>query len=285
MLRRVRLVILSISVFALLIAAPAQAQIVAYTVESTTDNDLYRIDLLSGQATRIGNVGSYQEVEGLSFQPSTGTLFGFDDDSHNLLIFNLQTGAATVVGASAATEANLGLAFSPAGRLFVAEQNSPQNLWELNPATGAATLIGSTGEDIVGLAFDSSGTLWGVSDDGEEPFVPAELFRISTTTGAATLVGQVGPFSDGGIAFDPYDVLWGLDDVGRIFRFNTSTGEGTIVGTADCGGAPCSGFESLAIDLSESTAVPELSRVGVVTFVLVVGLLGLVVLRRMVVSV
>ncbi len=94
------------------------------------------------------------------------------------------------------------------------------------------------------------------------------------------MVGPVGDFSDGGIAFDPYGVLWGLDDDGEIFQINISTGAGTIVGTTDCGAGPCSGFESLAIDLSASAGIPALSSVGLAFLALIIGLCGVVVLRR-----
>lgn len=64
-------------------------------------------------------------------------------------------------------------------------------LYTVDTDTRTATLVGDSGLQIGGLAFDSSGTLYGV-DAGSD-----RLVRISTTDGSATTVGDIGQ----GIAF------------------------------------------------------------------------------------
>ncbi len=279
--------VLSAIVVASILAASAWAQPIALTVLSDTDDDddLYRINLATGEATLVGSLGSFDEVEGLSFQPGTGILFGFDQDDGELLTIDLASGTATVVGASADPSNNVGIAFNAAGELFLSEEGDQQDLWRLDPDTGAETLIGSTGEQIIALAFDASGVLYGVSDSDNPgtagpPTAVSGLYTINTSTGASTLVGLLGvDFDDGGIAFDSAGVLWGLDDDGEIFNIDTTTGAGTIVGMATCGGAPCENFESLALR-GGVLAIPTSSPAGLLTLAAVLSLLGWFYLRR-----
>lgn len=72
--------------------------------------------------------------------------------------------------------------------------------------TGAATDIGDTEENFSGLAFDSSGVLYGVTSD-ENPAGPKyQLFTLNTLNGAATWLYDLGAGDKGeAIAFNPVD--------------------------------------------------------------------------------
>ena len=87
-----------------------QAAPIGYAVRSDGDDQLYRIDLATGAATAIGPVG-FPSVEGLSFQPSTGVLFGVDDETLQLLTIDVTTGAGSLVGDLGTTDVDLGLTF------------------------------------------------------------------------------------------------------------------------------------------------------------------------------
>ena len=74
------------------------------------------------------------------------------------------------------------------------------------PITGAATFIGDTGDSFAGIAFDSSGTLWGVTGDGG--FTSESLYTISTSDGSATFVTSLGNGDDGEmLAYNSVDGL------------------------------------------------------------------------------
>ena len=120
-------------------------------------------------------------------------------------------------------------------------------LHRIDKYTGATTPIGPTGvPDLMDLAFDSQGTLWGT--------VANKLYTLSLTTGTASYVmditGVEGHDIPGippedwaymevmSIAFDEDDVLWATAMKGcsaapgnsPVMRVDTQTGAATIVG-------------------------------------------------------
>ena len=85
----------------------------------------------------------------------------------------------------------LGIDLAPDGFLYAVTTagaaSNPNSLYKIDPASGAAQLVGKLllpGGVIEGdLAFDGSGTLYGIS--------MGDLFKVSLATGKATLVGTV----------------------------------------------------------------------------------------------
>ena len=222
-------------------ARPSLADTYAYSVQSDGDDNLYRINLNTGAATKIGPVG-HVDLEGLSFQPGTGILFGaVNHISEVLVTINLSTGATTTVGSlfpgQGDSVMDLGLAFTNDGSLWMAT-DLPGDFYSVNPATGMATKVGPQGQMVNGLDCSAGGTVYGLGGDWAD-----NLVTINTATGAATSVGPLLTVSlvDGGIAFGPGGTLWGIEDGGTIFTINPSTGNATVVTTT------LSGFESLAI--------------------------------------
>jgi plastocyanin len=128
-------------------------------------------------------------------------------------------------------------------------------LWLIDVTNQNATLIGDTGFDrLGGIAFDSTGTLYGVS--GGSGF-PGTLLTIDPTNGTATVVG---PISDpnaavDGLRFNSQGVLYGgaFDNslgVGKLVTIDPSNGNVlsslTLVGS---GNSFCPGiaFDSLDV--------------------------------------
>lgn len=232
---------------------------------------LYRIDLGTGQAVRVGPIG-YTDVEGLAFSP-TGVLYGVADGTASsggaasdfLIRIDTNTGAGTLVapllglnqqgtpGAGDSLQLDYGLAFTADGRLWVSS-DTINLLWEVNPSTGFTRLVGNTGARISGLAARGN-ELFGVSTAGDEA-----LYRIDTTTGQGTRIGSLGladRMYDAGLDFDASGKLWvtvdyfspptGLpplrNDVARldpntgaILEIRTITGAGTGINSAEMEG-------------------------------------------------
>jgi hypothetical protein len=236
-------------------AGEALALPFGYSVRSDLDDNMYRIDLATGAATLLGPTG-FADVEGLAIGP-TGTLYGIDDATDQLLTCSTTTGACTVVGPLGVTITDMGLSFGPDGVLYMAvDAPTPEQLFRINVATGAATAIGPQGQDVTGLAGRAGiascpSGVFGIGGDNTNNLVCMNL-----TTGAATTIGPTGRnFSDGGIDFDPATgVLWGVLDTAppsEIITINPTTGAATLVGTVSVGG----GFESLAIGPVGAVAV------------------------------
>lgn len=116
-------------------------------------------------------------------------------------------------------------------------------LYKINLSTGAPTMIGALGptggvfEDVESLAFDASGSLFGIDDDTKT------LVNINLATGRATAVAglqgntrlAVGAnnVQDPSIAFSCAGDLYGAGRNSRSFyRVNTSTGAFEVLGAA-----------------------------------------------------
>jgi len=87
----------------------------------------------------------------------------------------------------------------------------------LDLMTGVASMVGSAGGRFAGIAFDSGGTLYGVTGDGEQTLVPETLYSLSLVNGAPTFEFALGNGGPGeAIAFNPFDWLVyhasGIDD-------------------------------------------------------------------------
>ena len=197
--------------------AAAMAEPVGYAVGF---DQLYRIDLGTGQATVVGPLG-FIDVEGLAFAPN-GVLYGVadagrvppnNDQTDFLLQINTNTGAATAVGQLAGLagtgtgtfgELDYGLAFTCDGNLWLASDTTSQ-LWQVDPANGGTRLVGNMGAAISGLAGRGN-SLYGVSIDGNE-----SLYRIDTGSGLATAIGPLGlpdRMFDAGLDFAANGDLW-----------------------------------------------------------------------------
>lgn len=251
-------------------AAPSLAGF-AYAVQSDGDDQLYQLDLQTGQATAIGPVG-FGDVECLAFA-ADGTLFAVDDSSDQVITIDVATGAGTAVGPIGVALTDCGLAFDGAGDLYMSvDAPDPFNLHEIDPATGAATVIGPQGQRVTGLTW-GNGNLYGLGGDSVN-----NLVILDRTTGAATPVGGFGgsvDVSDGGLDFDGNGVLWGIEDGGCIFVLDPATGTATPVATTS------SGFEGLAIaPQALIQAVPALSGAGRWVLFALIGGAAILLLRR-----
>jgi hypothetical protein len=286
-------------------AAAAVAFAVNSDDPSPRDFDaLQRIDLDSGQAGKVGEVrpseqqAPYADVEGLAMSPD-GVLFGIDDATKTLLIIDPLTGRATPVdgregntGLPRSVNFDFGLSFDCSGQLY-ASSDSRRTLYRLDRQTGAASVVGSEGAlgaQITGLAARYDG-LYGIGSNGDE-----NLYRIDTQTGTASIIGPLGAglrFTDGGLDFDALGRLWGVADMtgtsvhaepSILFEIDPATGAARRAGTT------IAGVESLAIvpPVCEAQAgpalppaIPTLGREALALLALLLGWIGVAVLRRL----
>jgi len=125
---------------------------------------------------------------------------------------------------------------------FFDPNNNASTLYNINPLTGAATTIGSIGYRLVGgLAFDSSGTLYGVGatytnpGGGPPPVGDLTLITVNTTTGAGSAVGTLtlggspltANFQD--VSFNPSTgTLYGYAS-GQVYTIDKTSGVATAL--------------------------------------------------------
>lgn len=181
--------------------------------ETAAGLDLFRTDLLTGAAERIGSLGLPEARSGgLALHPS-GTLFAIDRRLGRLLTVNRVTGSAQVVG-------DLGVDFmftrgftaDACGRLWVITQpvtGGGSTLHEISPTSGAAAPGVPVADGVYGLAAQSESLVAMVPGSGLEQ---QKLVRIDSTTGQATdllVLDSPAVFLPVDLDFAPDGDLWG----------------------------------------------------------------------------
>lgn len=229
------------------------------TNDGTHDN-LWRVDLGTGNATRIGplNVPGTvnSDVEGLALETSS-VLYGVDDAIDALLTISPQTGTAVPFGGGAdnlrlsmgGTPLDPGLAFDCNGNLLMTSATR-RTLYRLEKTIGQATVIGREGglnAKIADIAVRGQ-DVFGIGIDGDEG-----LYRIDTTAGTATRIGGLGisiRLANAGMDFDTSGQLWVIGHIvdssgqaqpSRILKLDRETG------AAELGATTKTGVKSLAI--------------------------------------
>ena len=193
-----------------------------------TNPDFYlRIDPMTGTATTVSGLGlgGFQNVEGLTFDPNTNTLYGTNADTDQLIVIDQATGVATAVGLPGFSNVQ-GLAFDPNTNTLYGTNGDIGRLITIDPTTGAES-VGVLNLGVDDLAFDpNTNTLYGTNTN------TGRLLIIDPTTGTDTAVGTIGFSGVVGLAFDPNtNTLYGADtNTNQLITIDTTTGAGTAVG-------------------------------------------------------
>lgn len=184
------------------------------TQSPTAPGHLVRIGPGTATVTDVGpfNIGTTSgkpnSMSDITFDPTSGILYGNSGRTGNLYRINVTTGAPTSLGATGqGSTSGGGLASNAAGTIFGTPDGAQDDLFTYNKATGFATAVASlsgapiSDSAIDALAFDGGGRLFGI-DKGFGPTVPqTHLVTINTTTGVITDVGTSVDNLDG-IAFE-----------------------------------------------------------------------------------
>jgi hypothetical protein len=175
---------------------------------------LVKIDPATGLVTQIGtfNTGvASNTMADITFDSSSGTLYGAGSHNGNLYSINVASGLATLVGPSGyASVRGNGMAADAAGTIWGAPIGGDGGeLVNYSKANGAVTNVaalsggpfppGAFGPNpIAALTFDSTGTLYGVAVDFTSAGTnrPTHLVTINLANGAITDVGASVDFLD-----------------------------------------------------------------------------------------
>lgn len=252
----------SLAVLALALASVhAQAGVLYGTLGTGSANSvLVEIDQVTGAITTIGAVG--YSVNGLTYDSTTGTLYGSARQGGGLLAINTATGAGTLVNGGFGLN-NVLLASNSAGDLFGWYDPSQDDMTSINKVTGVASVVGESGIGTAahGLAFDNLDNLYLHNYDGS-------FYSMNTTTGAATYLGTTGVRAHHG-DFNPLNnYYYGVGLTGELVILDLVNG-GTYIGSVSTG---ASDLHTLAF-----ASVPE---AGTTVILLGMSLAGLAAARR-----
>jgi hypothetical protein len=238
----------------------------AYTVAGSkmiAGEQLYGIDLETGQTTRIGEVQVYgsslnpNAVGGMSLNPLDGYLYAVTSSGKDsyLLKINPATAQTEVIDStnnfSKATAATHGvdgtLYLSFGNQIFIYDAANPGTTNSLTLiAQGAKSLavdaiaINTTGDT---MYLANGDELWSVS------IVPGGSLESPVLIGAVreTIGSTSTAYTLDGMSFDDSGILWGLDNAGNILRINIDDASAENVTTISNNEVRGGGTDSLAI--------------------------------------
>ena len=166
-----------------------------------------------------------------------GVLYGISSFlGINLYSIDLNTGISTVIGSTGLSQIFEGdMAYdATTNRMFGNYGNPTTNsIYTIDLNTGLATVIGSSAEDdISGLAFDSSGRMWGVDTNTNGSDI-IDLVEIDKTNGDILSRVSLGVEINGpllGLDFNPFtNELFMAMDNGNFYSIDTANGSASLV--------------------------------------------------------
>jgi hypothetical protein len=292
----------ALAVVALTLAASLWANPTGYSINSrgTQDiNNLWQVDLSTGQETRIGELGNngFIDVEALALSPA-GELYGADDATETLVRVRTSDGFAFSVNSSTgnmqlpgATNYDFGMSFDCSGTLYLVSATE-QSLFRADLDTGQLTRVGAAGSlgapitDIAVRGQEVYGI--GVGRSAQGAVLAPNLYSVDLETASSELIGSLGaqadPYNNAGLSFAEDGSLWAMTDrravgnadfASQILRIDRATGEAQRVAETIIG------MESLAIGppaLCQSDprpqSIPVLSVPGLISLGMLMLLLA-----------
>lgn len=184
------------------------------------DGNLGTVDVTTGQADVIGNLGL--QMQDIAFD-SAGNLFGL---SHrDFYAIDRQTANVTRINTHGVPGANA-LVFSDTGSLYAAGYAST-GLYSIDPTTGLSTALGS-------MNYRSAGDLAFYEGDFFLASLSDELVRVDLADlSNSTAVGSFGVEDVFGLATGSDDVFYGVAGT-RIYQVDPTSG--AVINPVDFGG-------------------------------------------------
>jgi hypothetical protein len=142
------------------------------------DNKLYTIDLETGSATEVGDIG-FKVIAG-TINPNDGTMWvssGEVTGKGDIYTINKTTGLATLVGNAGLSETIYSLGFDGDGTLYGTTGNdfTLSTFYTLSTTDALATEVGPVGEKgVLGLVFAKDGVV-AVGSESEDEIVPIQF--------------------------------------------------------------------------------------------------------------
>jgi hypothetical protein len=193
-----------------------------YLSQDGNTNGLYRLNIVTGQATNLGASGVTGTTVGLTYDPAAGVLLG---SKFAGLVAIQPNGSGFTDRGGAATEA---LAYDYVNKVLYGGING--SFFTMDRTNGAQlTALTGPGFDAEGLAFRAdTGTIYAVGGSSNQ------LFAYSIANNSWSVVGTHGlNLDNAGLAYDPWNrVLYATGGSnGNLYRLDPTTAAATLVGS------------------------------------------------------
>lgn len=145
---------------------------------------LLEIDACAGTMSPVGGSSGAGKTCGIAFGPG-GALYGLDNDSDVLVVFDTQTGEATEVGPLGFDLGACGLTYECSTGTLIGADSTTDEMFHIDVGTGAASNFVQTGIPFnsVGLEFDAVTGLILASTN-------LALYELDPSSGTSTLLGD-----------------------------------------------------------------------------------------------
>lgn len=289
--------LVAVSALASALCVALQAGEILYGI--TADDNLITIDPTTGAGTLIGQIslgGSPTSIGAIGLAASGGNLYAYDSD--NNLLRQIDPATGDIIGTTnpgitvSVGEGDLALRTDGTGVVASTLDDTGSfgtgTLYSISTSPGSASVVNDNFGAFDGVAFNSSNTLYGLSQGGDT------LSTIDPTNGNTTLVGNTGIqttdpstgfplYGFGGLTFDSGGVLYADlanfdpgNPLSNLYTIDPSTGAATLVGAIGIGQVDGLAFLSTGSNPPPVSGTPEPS-----TFLLAGGgILAAVSLRR-----
>ncbi|MBT8377968.1 MAG: M4 family metallopeptidase [Ignavibacteria bacterium] len=219
---------------------PATEKILYASSGLDSDGMILTIDLVSGQGSLLGP-SQFEEVKDIAIHPSTKIMYGLipGNTSAKILRVNSAGGDAYLLYEMDVSSL-AAIAFDKNETLYGISQFG--EVYTIDLSNGSYNFVVNANTSVSGISFHPvTNELWASSRGFIGPNKD-KIFKVDLTTGDITLIGNTGlPFMTNDIAFDEklnlYGLIGGSGQVSDLVEINTTTGEGTIIGSA--------GFENI----------------------------------------
>jgi hypothetical protein len=233
-MRTLSLAIATAAAIALAPISEADASIL-YANQFAGPTPLFIVDQTDGSLTQVSADIGVDDIGDLTSDTRLGSprLWGISIPGNLLVEINPVTGLASSTVALDSPDNMVSLAFDAVSGVLYGNTSvgfgAPFDaLYSIDPATGDTTFIGRIGFDnVFALAFDQSGTLFGVADATDE------LISIDTNNGNGALIAGLAVGFSFDIASRPEDDAMFLADSGTrsLYTLDTTNGDLTLVGS------------------------------------------------------
>lgn len=217
-------------VVALVVGNSGAAGQTLYSVEVVAPHSrLSRIDHLNGSVAKCLTLQENVVLNGLTYDPSTATLFGASTSLGDEGLFTIDANCGAYARVADLDRYLPGLAIQP-GTFELFGLTLRGELFAIDKQTGAGSFIGGTGlmHYAHGLAFSPDGRLYCADTIG---YGTSKLFELDPQTGQARLVGIMNRDYIVSLAFGPGGVLYGSDNgTGTLVTIDPRTAQVTTVG-------------------------------------------------------